>query len=516
MQALSAALVVLLVACASNRSASSRPPNVLFIAVDDLRTELGCYGASYAITPNIDRLAREGVLFTQAHCQQAVCNPSRASVMTGRRPESLGVLDLRTDFRTAHPDLVTLPQQLHGSGYRTWSIGKIFHNNLPDPKSWSDPRTFLDGFPFDPDAVYCDPRNVAALEARKAELTAAGQDKRHIDRFGKWYLKCVATESPDVPDAAYFDGAQAEFAVSKLAELKAAGTPFFAAVGFYRPHLPFNAPKRYWDLYDRDAIPLADDRAPVQDAPPMAINTMRELRGYTDFRDAPTPPEGPLTEAQMRLLRHGYLASVSYTDAQIGKLLDALDRLGLAENTVVVLWSDHGWKLGHHQSWCKMTNYEVDTRVPLIVKAPGRQVTGARCDALVELVDLYPTLCALCDAPLPDGLEGTSFAPLLRDPARQWKEAVFSVFLREGIWVAPDGIEYFGRAIRTATHRYVEWTVRKTGALAARELYDHRTDPGENVNVAGLAANRAVVDELAARLRAGWHDAVPAGLRERR
>jgi arylsulfatase A-like enzyme len=488
-------------ACRATPTVPAARPNVLFIAVDDLRPELGCYGATHAITPHIDRLAASGMVFTQAHCQQAVCNPSRASVMTGLRPETLGVLDLRTDFRSRRPDAVTVAQHFVQHGYRSWAIGKIFHNTLPDPGSWSDPKTFLDGWPFDPDAVYREPAHVAALEARQTELTAAGREARHIDRFGHWYLKHVATEAPEVDDAAYYDGAQADHAVEKLAELAATGQPFFAAVGFYRPHLPFNAPKRYWDLYDRDTIPMPEHPEPVRGAPPMAINTIRELRGYADFRDAPTPDQGPLPEAQIRELRHGYLASVSYVDAQIGKLLDALDRLDLAADTVVVLWSDHGWKLGDHQSFCKMTNYEIDTRVPLIVRAPGRGPSGARCDALVELVDLYPTLAELCGLPARAGLDGQSFAPLLAEPMRPFKDAVFSVFLREGIWVAADGIEYFGRAVRTARHRYVEWTVHESGAFAGRELYDHAVDPGETVNVAERPENRAVVASLAARLR---------------
>ena len=501
------ALTVLLGACQSVEPAPK--PNVLFIAVDDLRPELGCYGVSHVVSPNIDALARSGMTFLQAHCQQAVCNPSRASVMTGLRPETLNVLDLRTDFRTTRPDAVTLAEQFQRHGYHTWAIGKIFHNNIPDPQSWSEPKAYLDGYPFDPDAVYRDPANVAALDVRKARIVAEGRQARFLDQFGQWYIKHEATEAPDVADGAYFDGAQTDAAIAKLGELKARGAPFFAAVGYYRPHLPFNAPKRYWDLYDRASIPLAEHASLGAGAPPMAINTIRELRGYADFKDAPIPHEGALREDQARLLRHGYLASVSYIDAQVGRLLAALDSLGLRENTVVVLWSDHGWKLGEHQSWCKMTNYEVDTRVPLIVRTPGMAAAGRRSEALVELVDLYPTLCAVCDVPVPDGLEGVSMAPLLAQPERAWKDAVFSVFLREGIWVAPDGVEYLGRAMRTAQHRYVEWMVRGSDAVVARELYDRAVDPGEMVNLADDPARRELVESLAQRLRAGWREALP-------
>jgi arylsulfatase A-like enzyme len=241
----------------------------------------------------------------------------------------------------------------------------------------------------------------------------------------------------------------------------------------------------------------------------MAINTLRELRGYTDFKVAPRPDQGSLTEDQARLLRHGYFASVSYIDAQIGRLLDELDRLDLRDNTNVVLWGDHGWKLGEHGSWCKMTNYEIDTRVPLIVSAPGKRENGKDCDRLVEFVDLYPTLCQLSGLRVPENLEGLSFAPLLDDRTRPWKTAVFSQFLREGIWTAPDGVEYMGFSVRTERHRYVEWTRWKSEEIVSRELYDHETDPGENVNVADLKENKDVVDALARKLRAGWRSALP-------
>ncbi len=374
---------------------SAKRPNVLFIAVDDLRPELGCYGASHIQSPNIDRLATRGVTFTKAYCQQAVCNPSRASLMTGLRPDSLKVWDLYTDFRKTRPEVVTLAQYFKQQGYFSTAIGKIFHNNLPDDLSWSEPKLQIDGYPFDPDAVYRQPENVAWLASLQADITAAGRQERYIDRFGQWYLKHTATECVDLPDNVYFDGAQTDVAVAKLAELKERAEPFFFAVGYYRPHLPFNAPKKYWDLYDRNEIPLADNGYLPKDAPSMASNSMRELRGYSDFKGGPRPDQGALTEAEQRLLRHGYYASVSYIDAQVGRLLDALDSLGLAENTIIVLWGDHGWKLGEHSSWCKMTNYDIDTRVPLIVSAPGAKENGNQCHRLVEFVDVYPTLCEL-------------------------------------------------------------------------------------------------------------------------
>ncbi len=507
-----AALVTLVLAGCKGigkRDAPEKPLNVLFLAVDDLRPELGCYGAEHVISPNIDRLAREGLRFERAYCQSAVCNPSRASLMTGKRPDTIRVWDLRTDLREVCPDVLTLPQHFRRHGYYTSSIGKIYHNIFPDEPSW-DERVYLDGFPFDPDAVYLGQEGRSIQEAKKRRLIEAGRGESAKDRLGHYYLKAQATEAPQAPDDDYYDGAQTTWAVRKLAELKEAGRPFFLGVGYYRPHLPFNAPEPYWDLYDRAALPLAENDFVPRDAPGMAINNMRELRGYTDFRQRTHPAQGSLSEAEARRLKHGYLASVSYVDAQVGRLLDALDELGLAENTIVILWGDHGWKLGEHNSWGKMTNYEIDTRVPLLVKAPGHGTAGRSTDRLVELVDLFPTLCELCDVPVPQDLEGASLIPLLADPQAPGKTAVFSQYLREGIWVGPDGLEYMGRAIRTESHRYVEWHQRETGERAGVELYDLRLDPLENENVAGRAENRALLGAMQERLRAGWRAALPS------
>jgi choline-sulfatase len=484
-------------------------PNVLFIAVDDLRPELGCYGNTHVKSPNIDRLAQQGVTFGRAYCQQAVCNPSRASLLTGLRPDTIKVWDLKTDFRQTTPDAVTLPQHFKQNGYHSVAIGKIYHNNIPDDRSWSEPKLHIDGYPFDPDAVYRNKKNIAKQEIRKQEIIEQAKQSRFIDRFGQWYLKAVATECADVPDNAYFDGAQTDVAISKMATLKDRGKPFFFGIGYYRPHLPFNAPKKYWDMYNRQEIPLADNRFMPHGAPLMAVNTMQELRSYLDFKDAPRPHDRELSEADQRLLRHGYLASVSYIDAQIGRLLHALERQKLADNTIVVLWGDHGWKLGEHRSWCKMTNYEIDTRVPLIFSAPGIRARGARCDRLVEFVDIYPTLCELTGLAIPQQLEGTSAVPLLNNPNREWKSAVFSQFLREGKWVAPDGVVYMGYSIRTERYRYVQWVRWDDRQLVARELYDHASDPQESTNIADLAQHADLIKDLSERLRAGWRAARP-------
>jgi arylsulfatase A-like enzyme len=476
---------------------ASARPNVLFIAVDDLRCELGCYGCGHVVSPNIDKLASEGVVFERAYCQSGVCNPSRASLMTGLRPDTTRVWDLRTHFRDALPCVVTLPQQFGLHGYCTTAIGKIYHNDLPDPASWTEPKLYLDGYPYDPDAVYRDDGNVTFLEQRKTEITAEGNREKHIDPFGQWYLKAGAYEMPEVPDNAYYDGAQTDAALDKLGELVRGENPFFFGVGYYRPHLPFNVPKRYWDLYDREAIPLTDNNAPPTDVPHMAMNTLRELRGYRDFRDTRHPLDGSLNKDDARLLKHGYLASVSYVDAQVGRLLSRLHELGIADNTIVVLWGDNGYKLGDHGSWCKMTNFETDTRVPLIIRGPG--LTGRRRQ-IVEFVDTYPSLCELAGVPAPSGLAGQSLVPMLKSDDVPGQGCAFSQFLRSGVWQDPDGRDYMGYTIRTEPFRYVEWVDWETGALAARELYDHRGNSDESENLAGRPEFAETVDELALRL----------------
>ena len=402
-------------------------------------------------------------------------------MLTGRRPGTLGVHDLQTDFRRGHPAAVTLPQCFKQAGYRAVGLGKIFHNTIPDAASWSE-ELHVDGYPFDPDAVYRSEAEAEKLERRKAAIRAAGNERRFIDQYGQWYLKSSATEAPDVPDNAYYDGAQTDLAITKLGELARARTPFFFGVGYYRPHLPFNAPKKYWDLYDRARLPLAPNPFVPKGSPLMASNINRELRGYVDFTKAPRPDQGPVSEAEARLLRHGYFASVSYVDAQIGRLLGGLERLGLARNTIVVVWGDHGWKLGEHAGWGKMTNYEIDTRIPLIVRAPGLKPGVAA--GLVESIDLYPTLCELAGLAKPAGLEGVSLKPLLEKPRRAGKRAVFSQFLRDGIWTAPDGVAYMGRAVRTERYRYVEWRRKDDGRLTGTELYDLADDADENQNIA--------------------------------
>ena len=461
-------------------------PNVLFIAVDDLRPELGCYGVKEIKSPNIDRLAASGMLFKRAYCQQAVCNPSRASLMTGLRPDSTKVWDLVTHFRDTIPEVVTLSQHFRSNGYRAVAYGKIFHNPLSDAESWDEPNHWPEK------ARSWSPEGVQRLVKYRETMKADGKSQAAIRR-----MRAPATDDEDVPDNARPDGEIADQALAAMEKLADAEQPFFLAVGFIRPHLPFTPPKKYWDLYHREEIPLAKNPRLPTAAPSMAMNTMYELRDYLDFAESPRPEQGSLGEDEQRRLKHGYYASVSFVDAQIGRLLDKLEALKLTDDTIVVLWGDHGWKLGEHNSWCKQTNYEIDAHVPLLLRAPDGRGKGQTTSALVEFIDIYPTLCELAELPLPEHLEGRSFAPLLSDPRQAWKEAAFSQFRRR-----QNGEEFMGYAMRTDRYRYVEWKNRRTLKTVAWELYDHQADPEENRNLAGEPEQAKLLEQLSAKLRA--------------
>lgn len=482
-------------------TAQSTAPNILFIPVDDLRPELGCYGNTAIKTPNIDRLAQEGVVFNRAYCQQAVCNPSRASLLTGLRPDSIQVWDLATKFRNNVPDIVTLPQYFKQNGYTTIGLGKTFHNDIPDSISWTE-RPHLKGFPYDPDAVYATKLNLDIQEAKKQKLIAQG--KNRLDPLGHWYLKANATESADVDDDAYYDGAQTTYAIQRLQELATEKKPFFLSVGYYKPHLPFNAPKKYWDLYNRDSIPLADNQYPPKGSPSFAVHGDQELRNYDDSHGLPKPAEQPWDINRQRELKHGYYASVSYTDAQIGRLMDELKRLDLLKNTIVVLWGDHGWKLGEHNGWGKMTNYDIDARVPMIVGGAKIKAKGQKSNALTELVDIYPTLCELAGLPIPLHLQGKSFVPLLDKPEQQWKPAAYSQYLL-GRFGPKEyrNKERMGYSVRTDQYRYIRWylwdkTTKTKGEFLGHELFDHFADPQENTNLANEPQASKEIDELTA------------------
>jgi arylsulfatase A-like enzyme len=462
--------------------------NVLFVAVDDLRPQLGCYGHEEIRSPNIDRLAARGLLFERAYCQQAVCAPSRASLLTGTRPDTTKIYNLSTPVRKAMPDVLTLPQHFRNHGYETVSLGKIYHHRNDDNgKGWSVPAWHPKG--------EWKGRGYVSAEAihLMEERDATNPEKKGIG---------PPVDAADVADNGYPDGATADRAIQELRRLK--DKPFFLAAGFYKPHLPFNAPKKYWDLYDRSRIQLPANRDAPDGAPPFALTSWGELRQYVGI-----PRQGNVSDEQARELIHGYYACVSYMDAQLGRVLDELERLGLREKTAVVLWGDHGWKLGEYSAWCKHTNFELDTHAPLILSTPGRKNAGRKTRALVEFVDIYPSLCEAAGLPLPNHLEGTSMLPLFENPERRWKSAAFSQYPR-GRSQASGGRPVMGYTMRTDRWRYTEWVDRKTGEAVAVELYDHSNDPGENVNVADRPANRAVVAKLGKMLDAGWRAARPA------
>lgn len=460
--------------------------NVLFIAVDDLRPELGCYGHPLVKSPNIDRLAQGGLLFTRAYCQQAVCNPSRASLLTGLRPETLKVLDLPTHFRDVYPDALTIPQHFKSQGYFTQRFGKIFHvghGNRDDALSWSvrAPRVSVPAADRPADVANAAAPVAAAASGRNASLHAND----------------LPYESRDVADNALPDGVIADQAIEALQQAK--DRPFFLAVGFHKPHLPFVAPKKYWDLYHPDQIRLAANPHHPQDAPAYANNDAGELRNYKGM-----PKKGAIPDDEARRLIHGYYACVSYTDAQIGRVLAELDKLGLREKTIVILWGDHGWQLGEHATWCKHTAWETATWAPLIISVPGQKTAGTRTNALVEFVDVFPSLVDLCGLPMPPGLEGLSFKPLIEDPQREWKTAAFSVWPKK----IPGQGDGFGRALRTDRYRLVEWSVPGK-EFTEYELYDHQTDPQENESLAKKPEHRQLVEALARQLHAGWQAALP-------
>ena len=435
-------------------------PNVLLICVDDLKPVLGCYGDKVVKTPNIDRLASRSFRFDAAYCNQAVCSPSRNALLTGLRPQTLGIYDLGTNFRQGRQNAVTMPQWFKANGYSAQGMGKIFHvghGNTNDEASWSVP--YFRGKVVD----YALPENKRELSREEAMFD--NKSPANLPRG-------AALENADVPDDTYSDGKVAAEAIRRLeAAAKNPGEPVFLAVGFLKPHLPFCAPRKYWDLYKTDQFQLPAVRRAPEGAPAYAPTAFGELRNYKDV-----PDKGEIPEDLQRKLIHGYHAATSYMDAQVGKVLDALDASPLKDNTVIVLWGDHGWHLGDHGMWSKHTNYEQATRIPLLVKAAG-QTKGGASGAMVETVDIYPTLCELAGLKTPEKLDGISFAPLVTGKSAQGeRDHVTHVFPRGN---------RLGRAIRTPTHRFVEWkTIGAPADTAEVELYDYAADPLERKNLA--------------------------------
>ena len=461
-------------------------PNVLFIVADDLNCAVGPYGDSgssdgTAVTPNLDRLAAWGLVFERAYCQQAVCNPSRSSFLTGLRPETVGVDDLRKSFRETAPGgstLVTLPQHFKNHGYFCQNIGKFFHNmgETQDRRSWSIDEVLFKGTHAD-DTVF-------------ANTPWGGDTKRPY--------KAEVTEAHDVPDTVYRDGQIANLAAAMLRDHAGSKQPFFLAVGFWRPHLPFVAPKKYWDLYQPEKIPLPVPVAAPQGVPDIAMHESREIRGY-----GLTPKDRDFTEGEIRHYRHGYYASISFMDAQIGEILDALDQSGQADDTIIVFTSDHGFHIGEHSLWGKTSNFELDARVPLIIASPShKNGHGKRTASLAELVDLYPTLAGLAGIgdDLPENLEGASLLPVVVEPTASVKDAAFTQH-QQPFYGSRQNWKAWGYSVRTARWRYTEWRAITDGSVMAQELYDHENDGKETKNLAASPVHTEVVKHLSQRLR---------------
>ncbi len=520
---------------ADDKPASGKP-NVLFIAIDDLRPELGCYGSPITVSPNLDALAADGLLFNRAYCQQAICRPSRASLMTGTRPETTGLFHNYVALRELQPDILTLPQHFIANGYETVYCGKIFHNGDTDEGvSWSrNPVKWIKGLKK-PGGTFALPENIKIqADDRKAMIAKYGEAAKRGLASGPAY------EKADVPDTRYVDGYNTQLAIATMKELVAnQDKPFFLAMGYKLPHLNWCAPAKYWDLYDREKIPMSDQTQAPDHGASMGLHASFELRTRSGI-----PKSGPLGEELSRTLKHAYLASTSYVDAQIGKLIAALDEAGVRDNTIIVVWGDHGWHLGDMGVWGKATNYEIATRVPLMIWTPNMKARGAKSDALVELVDIFPSLCQLAQVPTPDHLEGHSFVPLLDNPDLEWKKAAFSQYpnpaLREWAanplsdamretWFGPlisevevrikqqmgdkwdrELFEKYltGYAMRTDKHRIVVWRDRRDPNAAPLfvELYDHQNDPRETKNIADDQPQ--LVKQLITQFNEGWQAAM--------
>jgi len=455
--------VIVVFAGFGNTSHSStkpaKKPNILFIAVDDLKPWVTAYGDVHAKTPGMDKLAKEGMVFKNAYCQQAICAASRASIMTGMRPDKTKVWDLVTDFRQVNPKAVSIPEYFKSNGYETAGMGKIYHKESAGPghdaASWSipyrDPKTVQWALPFD------------------AKENGRGP----------------AVECTNVPDYTYHDGKMTEMAINLLDSLSKNEKPFFLAVGFLKPHLPFIAPKKYWDLYERNEFELAPFQKMAKNSPEIAYHQSGELKNYSDipeFNNYSTNELDHLPANKQRELIHGYYACISYTDAQILQLLDKLDHLGIRENTIIVLWGDHGWHLGDHGLWNKHTNFEQATHALLMMSVP-RTKAGIQPSTQSEFVDVFPTLCELSELPIPKYLDGVSLVPAMKNPDSELREYAFSQY--------PRGKNIMGYSIRTKRFRYTEWCNDdfKTNMpynkkhVVAREMYDYEKDYLETENV---------------------------------
>lgn len=481
--------LVMIPAALAASAATDNRPNVLLIAIDDMKPWISPYGDTIAQTPAMDELASRGVTFNNAYCQVALSGPTRSSLLTGLNPDHTGVWWLMGSFRKNNPDIVTIPQALKEQGYETVGVGKVYHP-LRDKAVKDDPLSWSLPYVKTPGATY-----------------ALGNGR-------------VATECADVPDEGYMDGVIADEAVKTMKKLKDGGKPFFLGVGFKKPHLPFCAPKKYWDMYERDKMPVAEYQDMASDPVEYAYHNSLEIKGYSDI-----PPfesyidTRHLDEATQRRLLHAYYACISYVDAQVGKLIKALDENGLADNTIIILFGDHGYHLGDHGLWNKITDFEQATRVPMLIAAPGMK-KGVKTDAVVEFLDIFPTVCELTGTAQPQPLDGVSLVPVMKNPRKKVKDYAISQFSRtctEDYTINSDtdlrgkadelADDITGYAIRDRRYRLVQWTKGfKTympfdaSKVIALELYDYEKDPQEKHNLANDPRYTGVVSRLERQL----------------
>ena len=503
---------------AENVFSQAKPrPNILFIAIDDLKPLMGCYGNTIVKTPNIDRLAKRGTVFLQNYCQQAVCGPTRASLMTGMRPDYTKVWDLKTRMRDVNPDIISLPQYLQSQGYSTQGIGKVYDprcvDNEIDKPSWSVPyyKTNKKYYPKElgePALTrYQNPATKSLAAQYAKEAAAQGLKGSEANDYVTTKVR-PTTECEEVPDHAYNDGANTLQAKDILIQLSKQSGPFFLAVGLAKPHLPFVAPKKYWDLYKRDQLPVAEFQNKPADAVNIAFHNAGEIRAYTDIPAVLSTVSDKgfgitLPEDKQRELIHGYYASISYTDANVGVLLNTLDSLGITDNTIIVLWGDHGWHLGDHNLWCKHSNFEQATRAPLIIAAPGLAKKPTKSPS--EFIDIFPTLCDLSGIPVPAHLQGKSLVPLMKNPDASVKTFSVSQYPRSSETAENERLGYagtnvMGYSIRTNRYRYTIWMkngYRSTDPFSASllvgsELYDYEKDPLEKVNFTGSTSYKKI------------------------
>jgi arylsulfatase A-like enzyme len=511
--------VLVLPAFAQKALVKPNRPNVLFIAVDDLKPILGCYGDKLAKTPNIDRIAKTGTVFMTNYCQQAVSGPTRASLMTGMRPDYTKVWDLKTLMRDVNPDIVSLPQYLIKQGYSTQGIGKVYDPRCVDKDldkpSWSVPYykksdEYNSKVTGPAEMNYQLPATKALIRKYRAEGQGKGLKGTELNDYIQKRVK-PSVECADVPDNAYNDGANALESKQILINLSKSKKPFFFAVGFAKPHLPFVAPKKYWDMYKRDEMPVAPFQQKSKNGPEIAYHRSSELLMYSDipdlasFTDQKVGVNLPL-DKQKELI-HGYYAATSYTDAQVGILLHTLDSLGLLKNTIVILWGDHGWHLGDHNLWCKHTNFEQATHAPLLISAPW--IKPSKTTSPSEFIDIFPTICELTGVPVPAYLDGKSLVPVMNDPKKIVKDFAISQYPRTNNKEESERLgfsdgEYMGYSLRTERYRYTIWLKDnfrsnkpfKNELVVANELYDYEKDPNETINVAGEKTYTAVYNNL--------------------